>query len=226
MLAIDADPNSCLAESLDVKDPKTIVGTCEDVSKNMDKIPSGVTKERFIEMKVQEAVTEGDDFDLLVMGRPEGPGCYCYVNNLLREMIGRITRNYDFVVIDNAAGMEHISRRTMRDMNKLVLVSDYSVPGVRSTKKIYDLAKELGIKIGGAYLVVNKASGSMKSLEGEIKKTGLEFIGEVPYNEKIVKWSISNKPISEFKDKSVEATIEDIFKRVMENGDRASKRKI
>ena len=141
-------------------------------------------------------------------------------------MIGRITRNYDFVVIDNAAGMEHISRRTMRDMNKLVLVSDYSVPGVRSTKKIYDLAKELGIKIGGAYLVVNKASGSMKSLEGEIKKTGLEFIGEVPYNEKIVKWSISNKPISEFKDKSVEATIEDIFKRVMENGDRASKRKI
>ena len=181
----------------------------------MDKIPAGMTKERFIGMKVEEAVIEGDDFDLLVMGRPEGPGCYCYVNNLLRDMIGKITRSYDFVVIDNAAGMEHISRRTMRDISKLVLVSDYSIPGVRSTKKIYDLAKELGIKIGGAYLVVNKASGPMKSLEDEITKTGLEFIGEVPYNENIVKWNISNKPVMEFKDKAVEATIENIFKRIM-----------
>ena len=111
--------------------------------------------------------------------------------------------------------MEHISRRTMRDISKLVLVSDYSIPGVRSTKKIYDLAKELGIKIGGAYLVVNKASGPMKSLEDEITKTGLEFIGEVPYNENIVKWNISNKPVMEFKDKAVEATIENIFKRIM-----------
>ena len=214
ILAIDADPNSCLAESLGVKDAQTIVGICEDVSKNMDKIPSGMTKDRFIEMRVQEALIEASGFDLLVMGRPEGPGCYCYVNNLLRNIIGKITANYDFVVIDNAAGMEHISRRTTGEMSKLVLVSDYSVPGVRSAKRIYDLAKELGIKMSGAYLIVNKVSGPIAALENEIRKTGLKDIGNVPYNEELVKWNISNRPIFDFKEKAVRANIEEIFKNL------------
>ncbi len=104
-----------------------------------------MTKDRFIEMKVQESLTETKDFDLLVMGAPEGPGCYCYVNNLLREIMDRITNSYDFVVIDNAAGMEHISRRTTGVIAKLVLVSDYSIAGVRAAKRIYSLAKELKI---------------------------------------------------------------------------------
>jgi CO dehydrogenase maturation factor len=211
ILAIDADPNSCLAESLGVRDAETIVGICEEVSKNMDKIPSGMTKDRYIEMRVQEALTEADGFDLLAMGRPEGPGCYCYVNNLLRDIIGRLTSGYDFVVIDNAAGMEHISRRTMRETCKLVLVSDYSIPGIRSAKRIYELAKEMGIKMSGAYLVVNKVSGPLDALKGEIKSTGLKDVGDVPYDEELVKWNISNRPIFEFKGKAVWSKIKEIF---------------
>jgi len=215
VLAIDADPNSCLADSLGVKSPETIVGICEDVSKNLSKIPAGVTKDRFIEMRVQEAVNETKDFDLLVMGRPEGPGCYCYVNNLLRGIIGSITRSYDFVIIDNAAGMEHISRRTTGEMNKLLVVSDYSIPGVRSALRIYELARELGIKIDGAYLVINKISGPLAPLAGEIARTGLGIAGTVPYDEEIVDWNVSNKPIFEFRDATVKSDIEEIFNNLM-----------
>jgi len=216
-LAIDADPNSCLAENLGFAKAESIVGTCEDISKNMDKIPSGMTKERFIGMKVQEAVEEADDFDLLVMGRPEGPGCYCYVNNLLRDMTSKLTTSYDFVVIDNAAGMEHISRRTMRQTCTLVLVSDYSIIGVRSTKRIYELAKEIGIKIDGAYLVLNKVSGPVSAeLRKEIDASELELAGTLPYNEELVKWSISSKPIFDFSDKTIKDGIEGIFNKIME----------
>ena len=215
ILAIDADPNSCLADNLGVKGADTIVGTCEDISKHMDKIPSGMTKDRFIEMRVQEAVSEGSLFDLLVMGRPEGPGCYCYVNNLLRGLIEKITKSYDFVVMDNAAGMEHISRRTAGDIEKLVLVSDYSIPGVRACGRIYKLAKELGIKIGDAYLVMNKVSGKVSGLKEEIAKTGLIVAGEVPYDEEVVKWNISDRPIFELKGQNVRRKIENILERIM-----------
>lgn len=228
VLAIDADPNSCLADSLGVRDPQTIVGICEDVSKNLDKIPAGMTKDRFIEMKVQDAVAENDGFDLLVMGRPEGPGCYCYVNSLLRNIVGKITKNYDFVVIDNAAGMEHISRRTTGDMNTLLVVSDYSVPGIRSAKKIRDLATELGIKVRGAYLVINKVSGSLSTLRDEIKNSGLEAIGSIPYDEEVVSWNISNRPVFELESKPIRDEIEEIFNNLTgaRDADRAGKRKI
>ena len=216
VLAIDADPNSCLADILGLTDPETIVGICEEVSRGLDKLPAGMTKDRMIEMRVQEAVTEGTGFDLLVMGRPEGPGCYCYVNNLLRGIIGEITKSYDFIVMDNAAGMEHISRRTMGDMNKLVLVSDYSVPGVRAAKKIYDLARELGIRIGGAYLVINKVSGPLSALEKEIEKTGLDAAGCIPYDEEVVEWSVSNKPVFDLKSRPILDEAEDILKKLTE----------
>jgi len=213
-LAVDADPNSCFAEALGVKNARTIVGICEEISKNMDRIPGGMTKDRYIEMEVHESVIEEKDFDVLVMGRPEGPGCYCYVNNLLRGIIGKITSGYDFVVIDNAAGMEHISRRTVGSLNKLVLVSDYSITGVRAAKKIYDLAGELGIKIGAAYLIVNKVSGPVSSLKEEIGKTGLDFIGEIPYSEDLVKWNISNRPIFEFKNQVINEKIDAVVEKL------------
>ncbi|MDP3804728.1 MAG: carbon monoxide dehydrogenase [Candidatus Omnitrophota bacterium] len=216
ILAIDADPNSCLADNLGIKSPQTIVGICEEVSKNMDKIPAGVTKDRFIEMRVQEALIESEGFDLLVMGRPEGPGCYCYVNNLLRNIVGKIIANYSFVIIDNAAGMEHISRRTMREMSKLVLVSDYSIQGVRAAKKIYELAKGLGIKISGAYLIVNKVSGPIAALKDEITKAGLKDIGDMPYYDEVVEWNISGISIFEFKDKAIWSKIDEIFRKLIE----------
>lgn len=177
-------------------------------------MPAGMTKDRYIEMRVQESLSERKEFDLLEMGRPEGPGCYCYVNNLLRGVIAKITKNYDFIVIDNAAGMEHISRRTTGEISKLVLVSDYSIPGVRSARRIYELARDLGIKIGGAYLIVNKVSGPLSDIEAEIRNSGLKYIGGVPYDEDLVKWSITNKPIFEFESKPVKKNIADIVKEL------------
>jgi len=217
ILAIDADPNSCFAEALGVKDPETIVGICDDISKNMDKIPSGITKDRFIEMKVQESITETKYFDLLVMGAPEGPGCYCYVNSLLRAIIERITKSYDFVVIDNAAGMEHISRRTEGDITKLLLVSDYSITGVRAAKKIYGLAKRLKIRIGGAYIVINRVLGPLSALKAEIDGSGMEISGDVPYSQALMERNISGEPILGFDDDVINGKIAGIFQKVMGN---------
>jgi CO dehydrogenase maturation factor len=210
VLAIDADPNSCLAEALGIRDAQTIVGICDEISRSMDKMPAGMTKDRYIEMRVEGAIVEGDKFDLLVMGRPEGPGCYCYVNNLLRSMIDKVTGHYDFTVIDNAAGMEHISRRTARGVDRLIIVSDYSVPGIRSARKIYELAKSLKIRIGSAGLVVNMVCGPLSKIDKEIKATGLELIGTVPYEEKVVEWSIADKPASELNIKTVKDAVNDI----------------
>jgi CO dehydrogenase maturation factor len=228
ILAIDADPNSCFAGALGVRGAQTIVGACEDISKNMDKIPAGMTKDRFIEMRVQESMAEEDGFDLLVMGAPEGPGCYCYVNNLLRDLIDRITRSYDYVVIDNAAGMEHISRRTTGTINKLVLVSDYSTSGVRSARRIYDLAVAMKIKLGGTFLVVNRVDGPIDALGPEIVATGLDVAGEVPYSEDLVKWNLSDKSVFEFDNAGIKERIGGILEKISEsdNVDRACKREV
>ncbi|MFH1189555.1 MAG: carbon monoxide dehydrogenase [Candidatus Omnitrophota bacterium] len=219
ILAIDADPNSCFADLLGVKEPATIVGVCEEISADMGKIPSGMTKDRYIEMKVQDSLTETKEFDLLAMGAPEGPGCYCYVNSLLRDIIGRITGAYDYTVIDNAAGMEHISRRTSGAISKLLVVSDYSVAGVRAAGRIRGLTDRLKARIGGAYLILNKVSGPLSPLESEISKSGMKPAGEIPYSPALAEWSISDKPIFALRDKAVAAGIADIFDKLMENRD-------
>lgn len=215
VLAIDADPNSCFAGALGIKEPETIVGICDDISKNMSQITPGMTKERFIEMRVQSSLEEADGFDLLVMGAPEGPGCYCYVNNLLRDVISRLTKSYDFVVIDNAAGMEHISRRTAGSITKLVLVSDYSISGLRAVRKIYELTKQLKVKVQDAIMVINRASGPIEKLDSEIKATGLESAGVVPYSESLVEWNISDRSVFEFNDKALSAGIGTICARIL-----------
>ena len=175
-----------------------------------------MAKERFIEMRIQEALIEKDGFDLLVMGRPEGPGCYCYVNNLLRDMMASVIKNYDFTVIDNAAGMEHISRRTMRAIDKLLLVSDYSIVGIRSAKRIFELAKDLGIKMGSSNLMINKVTGFLEPLQDEIRAVGARFIGALPFNGNVDRWSVSSKPIFEFEDEEIKKSIKDVFAKLME----------
>ncbi|MDD5174413.1 MAG: carbon monoxide dehydrogenase [Candidatus Omnitrophica bacterium] len=216
ILAIDADPNSTLPQALGTENHDSIAGICDDVSKHMDSIPAGMTKERFIEMRIQEAIVEEKGFDLLVMGGPEGPGCYCYVNNLLRDLTARVMKNYDFVVIDNAAGMEHISRRTMRAIDALLLISDYSIIGIRSAGRISELVKELGIKVGASYLVINKVAGFLEPLQDDIRATGIRFAGAVPYDEGIDKWSVSNKSIFEFESPLIRDKIKELFGNIVE----------
>ncbi|OGW83705.1 MAG: hypothetical protein A2987_05080 [Omnitrophica bacterium RIFCSPLOWO2_01_FULL_45_10] len=217
LLAVDADPNATLANMLGVKVEETMVGVVDEVSAKRDALPAGMSKDRFIEMKVQESIGEAENFDLLVMGRPEGPGCYCYVNTVLRGVLNDVTKSYRYIVIDNAAGMEHISRRTERNIDKFVLVSDYSIMGIRSSAQIFKLAKEMGIKFGKAYLVINKASGSIDALKKEIDFSSLSLAGTIGYDEEFVCLSLNNSPISFLSSAKAKVEVTEIMEKILEN---------
>ena len=194
ILAIDADPNATLAESLGVGTSGTIVGIMDEMCKNLDKLPPNMTKEEYMNMQIQNSISESKGFDLVVMGRPEGPGCYCYANSVLRGLISKLSKEYAYTVIDNEAGMEHLSRRTTRTIDKLFLISDYSLVGVRTTLRLINLIKELEIKVRESFLIVNKASAGLENLEQEIKKIDAKFLGAVPYSEDLLNLSLEGKP--------------------------------
>jgi CO dehydrogenase maturation factor len=193
---VDADPNSTLGETLGVKMADTIAGICEETRARLDKLPGGMSKDRYIEYRIHESLAEEKGLAVLSMGRPEGPGCYCYVNSLLRGMLKRITGEYDFTVIDNEAGMEHISRKTAARIDLLFVVSDFSVLGVRSARRINELAYSLGIEVGKSFLIINKAKGALgKSLNKEIKDSGLDLASVLPFEDDIERLSLAGRPL-------------------------------
>ena len=157
ILAVDGDPNSNLDRALGVKSESSIVAIVDEVSRNPGQIPQGMTKDRFLDYQIHDSLVESDGFDLLVMGRPEGPGCYCFANNLLRILIERLGKNYSYMIVDNEAGMEHFSRRTTRKIDLLFIVSDYSIIGLRSAKRILDLTRELELDVRDVRLIINRA---------------------------------------------------------------------
>lgn len=210
VLAVDADPNSTLADALGLKAEDTLSGICEDMLKEKDNLPAGMTKDRYLEYKIQQSLVERAGLTLLTMGRPEGPGCYCYANNLLREIVKDLTGSYDFTVIDNEAGMEHLSRKTARKIDVLFIVSDFSIIGVRSAARIYNLATEMGIKLSNSFLIVNKAKEKMSFLEKEIEKSGLTLIGSIPFTDEIENLNLQAKALSELPRES------DVIKKVDE----------
>ncbi|MCX7917673.1 MAG: AAA family ATPase, partial [bacterium] len=139
VLAVDADPNSNLAENLGIPQPKSLVEIVNEIEKIKNNLPYGMEKSKYLEMRIQEAISEQKGFDLLVMGRTEGPGCYCYANNLLREWMEKIEKNYKFVVMDNEAGMEHISRRTSGNLDILLIVSLSDKISLKAAENIYKM---------------------------------------------------------------------------------------
>ena len=185
VLAIDADPNSNLGTLLGIKHKETIADIREE-AKNLSS-PS-FSRSEFFNMRLQEIVAEGKGVDLLVMGKPEGPGCYCAVNNILRDYLLKLGKNYSSVVIDNEAGMEHLSRRTAADIDNLLLVSDATKVGVQSAVNAFKAAKNVGIKIKDASVLINR---TVSSLNGEkmklINDSGLKVSGYFSFNEKIQK---------------------------------------
>lgn len=188
LLAIDADPNSTLPDVLGVEAKDSIGSILDRVAASPDKIPSGMTKERFIEYEIQSAILEKDGFDLLIMGKPEGPGCYCYVNNVLRNQMNRLIKDYDFIIIDNEAGLEHLSRRTTRKADLLLVIADPSAVSLRAAERINNLAQELKIELGRKALVINRSTQGINNTEA-IKKTMLSFIGEIPLDQRIAEIS-------------------------------------
>jgi len=201
ILAVDADPNSNLAEILGLQAKETIGGILDEIAAHPDKIPSGMPKDRFIEYRVQTAIQEAEGFDVLTMGRPEGPGCYCYVNNVLRNIVGKLIKDYDYIVIDNEAGLEHLSRRTTRSADALVVISDATKMGLKSAKRINELARELDIKTKKRLLIINQFN---KELNTQItKESGLDYIGNIPQDKKILDISLNGNSLWELKDVAV-----------------------
>lgn len=200
ILAVDADSNANLNEVLGEEIEMTIGHIKEEVNHSeMDgqPLPPGMTKADFMTMRLNQAVSEGDGYDLLVMGRSQGEGCYCFVNGLLKTQVSRLSENYNYVIMDNEAGMEHISRGTMGRMDILLLVSDCSRRGIQAVARIRDLAEELDLRIPVVKLIVNRApNGELnEGTAEEIEKQGLDLLGVIPMDQEVFEYDAYGKPL-------------------------------
>jgi CO dehydrogenase maturation factor len=192
ILAVDADSNSNLNEVLGVEIRSTIGDAREMMKKD---VPTGMTKDIWFEYKVQESLTEAKGFDLIAMGRPEGPGCYCAANTLARKCLDLLTGNYQYIVIDNEAGMEHFSRLTTRDVDLLFIVSDSSQRGILTASRIRDLIHELDLHIVREVLVINRVQNEPgPEIYEEVKKQNLELGGFLPVDEEVYQYDSKGKP--------------------------------
>ena len=182
ILAVDADPNSTLADALGVEEGKPLAEIREEGSSPEGSPTSGVGRVRAIEDEIQRAITEAEGFDLVTMGRGEGPRCYCYVNNLLRKSLDTLARNYQAIVVDNEAGMEHLSRRTTNDVDFLIAVANPAMPSIRAVKRILQLSRELPINIGRRMVVVNRVrpEGADPRVQEELDALEAEHLVDVP----------------------------------------------
>jgi len=196
VLAIDGDPSSNLHMALGLPLEDTI-GAIREETLRLHLSP-GIPKQDYLELRVQEALVESKGVDLLAMGRPEGPGCYCAANHWLRACIDRIANNYDYVVIDSEAGMEHISRQTMRDVDILLLASDPTIRGISAAARMKELIGELRAHVDKIVLVVNRvADGLPAEIEEAIREAGLDLIGLLPEDPAMTKLEIRGAPLTE-----------------------------
>ncbi len=196
VLAVDADPNYNLNQKLGVEVKNTIGSLREDIVKAVDSLPQSMSKQEYVDYQIHMALTESELFDLLVMGRQEGPGCYCYINNILRSYIDTLSDNYDFIVIDNEAGMEHLSRRTTKAMNVLFVVSDASKIGIETAGRIKELAKLMELKISKSILAINRAANGLSSkLKDLTTKQGFDEIHMITDDETVEEYNIEGKSL-------------------------------
>lgn len=196
VLAIDADPNANLNDVLGLEVAETL-GNAREEMKN-GKVPISMSKNVFMSMKLEQAIVEADGYDLLVMGRPEGAGCYCAANNLLAGFIDRLSNNYPYIVMDNEAGMEHISRLTTRNVDLFLVVSDISRRGIQAASRINELAKNLSVVTGKSYLVLNRANEALPDqVRNMIKNEGLELVGTIPEDSAVYEYDLNGRPTIE-----------------------------
>ena len=200
ILAVDADANSNLNEVLGVKVEATLGDVREEVARSEmakdNPIPAGMTKADYMEFKFDDALVEDDDFDLLVMGRTQGKGCYCFVNGLLQAQLQRLEKNYPYIIVDNEAGMEHISRGVLPSMQTAILVSDCSRRGVQAVGRIAELIKECDMHPSQVGLIINRAPGGVlnEGTKEEIEKQGLHLLGVVPQDETVFEYDCDGTP--------------------------------
>jgi CO dehydrogenase maturation factor len=199
VLAVDADSNINLNQMLGVEVKRTIGEARELVRrKSANGPPETMTKEDFLEYKIREALVESEGFDLLAMGRPEGPGCYCYANTLLSKSMEMLLKGYRYIVIDNEAGMEHISRLTTSSVDLLIIVSEPAKRGIITAGRIRDLIQELKLEVKHTYLIVNRVpDGLDPKLHEEINRLQLKLAGAVPLDNHIYQLDLDGRPTTE-----------------------------
>lgn len=216
ILAVDADANANLNEVLGLKVRDTVGNAREDMKKG--NVPEGMTKDVFMSMRLEEAISEEDGYDLLVMGQPEGAGCYCAANSILTGFLEKLSANYPYIVMDNEAGMEHISRLTTRNVNVLLLVTDASRRGLQAAVRIHELARELNIVAGKSCLIMNQAKGEPDAeVLDIIRKAGIELAGVIREDQTVYEYDLKGKPTVQIPDDNpaVRAAFE-IFDRIID----------
>jgi len=214
ILAIDADPSSNLNMVLGLDLEWTVGDIREDLLSQvkdsimaggaaMGSVAGGMSKRDYLDYEVRTSLSEGERFDLIAMGRSEGPGCYCAVNHNLREVVDAISKNYRYVVIDNEAGMEHLSRRTARDVNHLLILSDPTQRGLVAAERIAGFRHDMDVHIENTYLILNRLSGEIPApLQARIDKMDIPLLGVVPADNQLIEFEFSGRPLVELGDES------------------------
>jgi len=199
VLAIDADPNTCLDALLGVKAEETVGRVREEVREIAGKgMTAGASKQELLGMKIAESLVETENFDLIAMGRSEGPGCYCYANNILKSVINEISGNYPYIVLDNEAGLENLSRRIVQEVDVLIIVSDPSNRGVETVKRLYGLSNEMGIRYKKLVLIMNRIRNDHmpESVNGLKKAVNADILMCLPDNNELLELSESSQVIT------------------------------
>jgi len=201
ILAVDADPNSNLAESLDLEVRQTVGRILNNFQGEKLNIPQGMTKEAYLEYQLNMAITESKGLDLVTMGRGEGPECYCYPNVVIRKLIDSLSKNYAYVVMDNEAGMEHLSRRTTQNIDELIMVSDHSVKGVRAVARIRELVSELKLAVKRETVIINLVPGDIDPLlTQEMDRLGIVPTATIPVDEGLQRCDLEQRPLFDLPD--------------------------
>ena len=204
VLAVDADANSNLNEVLGVE-VETSLGQIREEMANAElkgTIPKGMTKADYAEMKFSQALIEDDDFDMLVMGRTQGKGCYCYVNGVLQTQVSKYAKNYSYIVMDNEAGLEHVARGTLPHVDTMLLISDCSRRGIQAVARIAEMIREMNLNPGQMGLIVNRAPGGVLNdgIKAEIEKHGLKLFGVLPHDEAVYRCDCDGEPSAKLPD--------------------------
>ena len=203
ILAVDADPNANLGESLGLEVKETVGLMLDTFQKDKIDIPPGMTKESYLEFKLNSIIVESKGLDLVTMGRGEGPECYCYPNLILKKFIDTLAENYAYIVMDNEAGMEHLSRGTTQNIDELLIISDHSVKGIRTVARIRELISELKLLVKRQSVIINFAPAKLEPLMvKEMDRLGINPITTIPLDEEIYEYDLKLKPLLDLPDTS------------------------
>lgn len=203
LLAIDADPNSNLGETLGLDIDKTVGDIREDFMKDPQGVPSGMDKVLYLEMLMNQVLIEQPSFDLLVMGRQEGQGCYCMVNNILNRFADELEKNYKYLLVDNEAGMEHLSRRTSGKVDILLMVTDYALRGLRAVGRINEMLGDLKLDVRQKGLIVNRAPQTLsKAFLDEVESIGIPILCTIPDDNNLLEFDMERRSLLELEDDS------------------------